>query len=484
MEGTPANSILLVDDEPSILRSLQRLFRREGYEIKTAEGGPQALDQLGEAGREFSLIISDQRMPGMSGSEFLERSKEKAPDAIRFLLTGYSDLDAIIASVNKGEIHRYLTKPWNDKDLILQVRQGVEQYNLKRENGRLLELTRRQNKELAESNQSLERKVQERTKEISEKNTALMAANSALNQSFVDTVRLLTALIESLNPAMGRQMKKTAEYARMVAMRLGMADEDLDTVELAAMIHDIGLIGGSEALFRKDSGEMTPSELTEFRQHPTLGSVCLQHVDRMKPVAEIVLNHHEAFDGSGFPSGIAGEDIPIGARIIAPVSDYLRLLESWPESMAKIMARARRLLGDRIDELLISDMRTLIPELTLKIVMARAQGAYDPDIVWHLTEILGQQDRSASADSTHNRIRKVHYSRLEIGMKTAFELRTCNGRFVLPADTTLNRMLIKGLQRLGNDGAIPAEIPVSGSCQVSGRQEPASETPPNDHGLQ
>ncbi|MDO9110071.1 MAG: response regulator, partial [Desulfatirhabdiaceae bacterium] len=149
--------ILLVDDEQSITRSLQRLFRKERYQILTASSGQEGLNILSGFDKPVSLIISDQRMPAMTGAQFLEKARTLAPEAIRFLLTGYSDVKDILDAVNKGEIHRYLTKPWNDDDLLLQVRSALEAYELKVENRRLNALTAQQNEALTELNQDLER---------------------------------------------------------------------------------------------------------------------------------------------------------------------------------------------------------------------------------------------------------------------------------------------------------------------------------------
>lgn len=115
------HAILLLDDEKSITSALQRLFHRENYRILTASSGQEAIALMKQQERPISLIISDQRMPGMNGSQFLEVARSLSPNTIRFLLTGYSDMEAIVDAVNKGEIHRYLTKPWNDRDLVLQV---------------------------------------------------------------------------------------------------------------------------------------------------------------------------------------------------------------------------------------------------------------------------------------------------------------------------------------------------------------------------
>jgi response regulator RpfG family c-di-GMP phosphodiesterase len=150
------HTILLLDDEIPITKSLQRLFRKDGHTILLASSGQEGLDVIKNHGKPVSLIISDQRMPAMTGAQFLEKAKELTPHAVRFMLTGYSDMEAMVDAVNRGEIHRFFTKPWNDHDLLLQVKQSLEQYELTFENRRLTLLTKRQNKALKELNRDLE----------------------------------------------------------------------------------------------------------------------------------------------------------------------------------------------------------------------------------------------------------------------------------------------------------------------------------------
>ena len=118
------HSLLIVDDEESILKSLRRLFRNEDFDISIATSGFEGLKQIREAEMPFSLIISDQRMPEMTGSQFLAEAREILPDAMRVILTGYADMESIIAAINDGGIHRYLTKPWKDEELLLQGSNG------------------------------------------------------------------------------------------------------------------------------------------------------------------------------------------------------------------------------------------------------------------------------------------------------------------------------------------------------------------------
>jgi DNA-binding NtrC family response regulator len=120
--------ILFVDDEENVLRALKRLFMDEDMEVYTASSGRSGLEMVKDA--EFSVIVSDQKMPEMSGSEFLEKTKEVSPDSIRIVLTGYADIDATINAINRGGAYRYVAKPWNDTDLVLTVRDAAEKYRL------------------------------------------------------------------------------------------------------------------------------------------------------------------------------------------------------------------------------------------------------------------------------------------------------------------------------------------------------------------
>jgi response regulator RpfG family c-di-GMP phosphodiesterase len=124
------HTILLVDDEVSITKSLRRVLRKEGYTVITAGSGREGLEALRDSKEKVSLIISDQRMPGMTGIQFLGKIKKILPNAVRFLLTGYTDLEIILDAIKKDKIHQYLTKPWNDSDLLKEVRQGLQHYEL------------------------------------------------------------------------------------------------------------------------------------------------------------------------------------------------------------------------------------------------------------------------------------------------------------------------------------------------------------------
>ncbi|RLB82307.1 MAG: response regulator [Deltaproteobacteria bacterium] len=172
------HTVLCVDDEENILSSLKRLLRKEGYRLLTATSGTAGLKLLEE--NEVHLVISDQRMPEMSGTEFLSVVKERYPDTIRVVLTGYTDVDAITESINKGHIYKFLLKPWNDQNLKLEIKQALKQYDLIQANEELHQKVLHQNKELKRMNENLEALVQERTKELEIQNQALELSRAVL----------------------------------------------------------------------------------------------------------------------------------------------------------------------------------------------------------------------------------------------------------------------------------------------------------------
>jgi CheY-like chemotaxis protein len=159
-----AHTILCVDDEPNILNALRRLFRREGHQVLTATGGQEGLELLRQ--KPVALIISDQRMPGMIGAEFLARSRALSPHSMRILLTGYSDMEAAVQAINQGGIHLYLTKPWDDEQLKMAVRQVLARFELEQRNRELTEELQEKNARLERFNAELEERVRERTHEL------------------------------------------------------------------------------------------------------------------------------------------------------------------------------------------------------------------------------------------------------------------------------------------------------------------------------
>ncbi len=192
--NTAMTNILFVDDEENVLKSLKRVFMDEPYDLVTALSGKEALEILGKT--IFAVIVSDQRMPEMSGSEFLGKARAIQPDAVRIVLTGYADVQAAVSAINEGGAYRYIAKPWNDTDLVLVIRDAVATYGLKQENARLTALTNKQNDELKKWNTELEVLVQEQTIDIQNKNKELEKLNEQLRKNFRKSIEAFSGLIE------------------------------------------------------------------------------------------------------------------------------------------------------------------------------------------------------------------------------------------------------------------------------------------------
>ncbi len=433
-----SHRVLLVDDEPAITKSLNRLLRKEGYIIDMCNTGAEGLQILETATEPFSLIISDQRMPEMSGSQFLEQASKIAPDTIRFLLTGYSDLQAVVDAVNKGKINRYLTKPWNDEALLLHVRQAIDEVELRRENKRLTQLTKRQNKQLYELGLSLDKKVKERTQKLKE-------SNIKLEESFLNTVRLVLSLVEATNSTMGQYMRHVGRLSKSVAIEIGLPDKDIGAMEIAGQLHDIGMFGLPEDFLHKSEKELTGDDLRRYRQHPVFAAISLETVDRLAYICEIVLHHHERYDGKGFPEGLKGKEIHMGSRILAAVSDYCRIMHYWPKNKDAIKMKMQRDYGIIFYMPGVGDLDKLLQIAAKKILVEETHKKYDSIVVEALIAVIDKSAHSIPEDIYG----LVPLEDLQPGMIVPQDLFMKDGRMLLAQSTVLDASTIRALQKIG-----------------------------------
>jgi response regulator RpfG family c-di-GMP phosphodiesterase len=187
------HTVLFVHDEENILHSLKRLLRREEYRILTATSGVDGFEILKE--NDVHLVMTDQRMPGMSGTEFLAKVKENYPEVIRIVLSGYTEVDSITESINKGHIYKFMLKPWNDHTLKLEIKQALEQYDLMQVNKTLHEKLIEKNKELKKINENLEVLVKERTMDFEIQNQALELSRAILEDLPIPVMGISSEMI-------------------------------------------------------------------------------------------------------------------------------------------------------------------------------------------------------------------------------------------------------------------------------------------------
>ncbi len=322
MSADELAKVLFVDDEVNILKALQRLFIDEDdLEILTACGGGEGLAVVRD-NPDIALIVSDQRMPEMSGVEFLAASRDIVPAALRMILTGYADIDAAMDAINKGGAYRYISKPWVDEDLKAVVRDGVGKFRLLSENRRLQEEIQAKNEELARWNLDLEKMVQEQSMELQRKYDESRELNHKLRDSFRRTIKAVAALIELRDKKMRSHSENVARVAMAVGKRLEMEKRELEKLLVGAMLHDVGKIAIADANLDLPLVEMDEIGRQEYLGHPVLGQQAVAMIVSMRGAGRLIRHHHERFDGEGFPDRLAGEAIPLGARIIA-VADFL-----------------------------------------------------------------------------------------------------------------------------------------------------------------
>lgn len=316
----PSATILFVDDEASILATLKRVFRPSGYRVFTAESGAQGLEILEHEA--IDLVVSDMRMPEMNGVQFLEKVRERWPDTVRILLTGYAEIGTTIDAINKGQIYRYVSKPWEDSDIKMTVKQALHQKILEREKLRLEELTHKQNEELKYLNANLEEKVLARTEEVRQTMGFLEAAHEKLKQSFITSVRVFSNLIEMRNPSRVGHSRRVAELARTLAQRMGMSNAEAQDIFVAGLLLDIGKIGLPDRLVDRPLQSLNTDERNEVLKAPVKGEMALMALEQLHGAAKLIRSHRERFDGTGYPDHLSGLSIPLGARILALAEDY------------------------------------------------------------------------------------------------------------------------------------------------------------------
>jgi response regulator RpfG family c-di-GMP phosphodiesterase len=312
-----ADRVLIVDDDELILKALSRILESAGYDPRCYLSPEQALAGL-EADQPV-VVISDYMMPGIDGITLLKQIREKVPGAVRILCTAAEDFRVALQAVNSGEVFRIISKPWHQQELLATVNQAAEAARLRRENERLNGEVQRQNGQLREINLRLEEMVRHRTQALLEGLIAALDYRDAETQWHSRRVSL---------------------YARRLAQAMGLHEPELTTIEHGALLHDIGKIGVRDRVLLKP-GPLDSEEWTEMKRHPELGWALLQRVDYLRPASTIVLQHQEKWDGTGYPSGLSGEEIVVGARIFHVVDTLDAMTSDRPYRKAKPFSEAR-----------------------------------------------------------------------------------------------------------------------------------------------
>lgn len=346
--GRELAKVLLVDDEPAVVSALRRQLTRH-FEVETATDPNAALEKVA-ATEGLAVVVSDMRMPGMNGAEFLSRVRRLKPEAVRILLTGYADVDAAVAAVNEGQIFRFLSKPIPPGSLIACLRDAVRQHDLVTAERELLESTLRGS---------------------------------------------VKALLDTLSMANPMAFTRAARITRrVVELAEAVTAPALWEIEVASMLANIGAVTLPPTINERlhKGGELGPGQQQLVDQLPTLAIALLSGIPRLDNVRRIIRFQDQRFDGNGrVDAGVAGDDIPLGARLLRLATDY-----------DKLEARG-------------------VPILQAISFLEAQEGLYDP-------ELLSALDAVLNPCSDELPVAHVSVAELCEGMTLAADLETADGR--------------------------------------------------------
>lgn len=315
--------VLVVDDDRTVRELLAEGLGVFGYPTVTAASADEALELFRR--EPVKLVLSDIEMPERNGIALLREIKQHDADLDVIMVTGAVDADTAIQAIRQGASD-YVTKPFNLVEVQIVVERTLEKRRLIREN--------------REQHERLEELVQIRTEEVLEKKREVEHLFRELEDSYESTLQaLVTALDFRDNETQGHSYR-VVEYAVMVAERMGVCEPELTQIRRGAILHDVGKIGVSDAVLRKP-GKLVSGEWDEMKRHPEMGYRMLRHIPFLKPALDIVLSHQERFDGTGYPRGMSGEEIPLGARIFSVVDTFDAMTSDRPYRKALSIQAAR-----------------------------------------------------------------------------------------------------------------------------------------------
>lgn len=289
-------AVLLVDDEANILNALARLFLDRDVRVLRAGNGEEALGIV--RNEPVAVVVSDNLMPGMRGVELLSRVRDLSPDTVRVLLTGYADLSTAIEAINRGEVFRFHVKPWVDEEIVRTVEEGVRRYQVVR----------------------------------------------SLRDGDEATLRSIAQTIELKDPYTRGHCDRVAAFALKIAEALNLPEKTLRAIRHGSWLHDCGKIGVPEAILNLP-GKLSAADFEVVKKHPGWGAEVARQANLPAEVINIILYHHERFDGRGYPTGAKGTEIPLEARIVAVADVFDAMSTDRPYAKGYDRAEAMRVMG-------------------------------------------------------------------------------------------------------------------------------------------
>jgi putative two-component system response regulator len=320
--------ILIVDDEKMICTVLSQRLTSEGYSCVTAHNGKDALNLFYKG--KFSLIISDIRMPEMDGLELLQNVKAVRPTMMFIIMTAYPEIEVAVEAIHLGA-NDFLIKPFDMELVVFSVKKALEQKKME--------------EELESYHKNLKKLVEERT-------VKLQQAYYTLKKAYFDSVKVLAEAIDAKDTYTRGHSDRVRRMSLQIAISLGFTNERIEVLEYGALLHDIGKIGIKDEILSKP-GPLSPEEYQTIQQHPLIGVKIVEGIEFFKDKIPMIRSHHEHFDGRGYPDGLAGEAIPLEARIIAVPDAFDAMVSLRPHrtamSLEDILLEMEKYKGKQFD---------------------------------------------------------------------------------------------------------------------------------------
>jgi response regulator RpfG family c-di-GMP phosphodiesterase len=338
----PKAYVLVVDDDPIICKLITITLKASGFVSQSCTCGEDAIELL--AKEHFDAVISDLNMPGVSGFELLAATRRLRPHAVFMMATGVSDVSVGVAAMKQGAAD-FLLKPFQMDAVVVSLQRALD---VKRMEGELENYRKR-----------LEEMVAQRTKQLE-------AALRRIEATYDETLEALAGALDLRDNATAGHSRRVTLYSLEIAKVMRLSRDETKQLERGACLHDIGKIGIPDAILLKP-GKLTPDEKTVMQSHVKIGSGLVSRVAFLAPASHIVLSHQECFNGTGYPQGLVGEEIPVGARIFAVADTLDAILSDRPYRKGRPYPVARAIIaeesGKQFDPKVVSAFLS-IPETT------------------------------------------------------------------------------------------------------------------------
>lgn len=405
MSELPAKRILIVDDEPLVLMALRETLESAGFEVDACSSPTAGLEKV--RAREYPTVISDQRMPEMTGLEFLQEVRRLTPETARILITGVLRLNTVVDAINQGEIFRFLAKPWLREELIATAENAYQHFILQRRNSNLQSELEEVNQALMNSNRQLESQLHK----LNRAHQDLDQEHFTLSQNFDRSLKAWSKMLEAYLPLLSEETRRAVELCDRIVEIAEMDPKEARILKVSSWLKNIGYLHVHRDIiiqYREDPKSLSENDLSAYRQAPINGESLAYFVDELKEVGRTIRAQYERIDGQGYPDGLAGDLIPPPARLLAIIAFFV-------ESTA---SRAR----------------------TLEQIVENSGKAFCPDAVRLFLKAAEPQRWPAG-------VREVLISELSPGMRLARNLLSPSGILLVPEHTVLDEHSIRRLNR-------------------------------------